>query len=196
MPERAANSKSSADRVVRWCVFCGSSTGGDPLYAQTATATGSMFARAGIEVVYGGGNVGLMGIVADAAIAAGGKVIGVIPASLAAREVAHDAITQLYVVDSMHERKALMNDLSNGFVMLPGGFGTFEEFCEVVTWVQLRIIDKPCIVLNAGGYYDPLLAMFDRANASGFINDRNRAIVEVVETVDALAERVIALDHT
>lgn len=185
----------AADRIVRWCVFCGSSPGHDPLYRRTATETGTMFARAGIEVVYGGGNIGLMGTVADAALAAGGKVIGVIPQSLAAREVAHDGITQLYVVDSMHERKALMNDLSDGFVMLPGGFGTFEEFCEVVTWVQLRIINKPCIVLNAGGYYDPLLAMFDRANSGGFINDRNRAIVEVVDTVDELGELVAALDR-
>lgn len=154
-----------------------------------------MFARAGIEVVYGGGNVGLMGTVAEAAIAAGGKVIGVIPHALAAREVAHEGLTQLYVVDSMHERKARMNDLSDGFVMLPGGFGTFEEFCEVVTWVQLGIIAKPCVVLNVGGYYDPLLAMFDRAHASGFINNRNRAIVEVVDSVDALGDLIAPLDR-
>ena len=178
--------------VIRWCVFCGSSPGHDPLYRQAATATGTFFARAGIEVVYGGGNVGLMGTVADAAIAAGGKVIGVIPESLAAREVAHDGITELYVVDSMHERKARMNALSDGFLMLPGGFGTFEEFCEVVTWVQLGIIAKPCVVLNVGGYYDPLLAMFDRANAFGFINDRNRSIVDVVPSVDALGELLAA----
>ena len=186
----------AAARIVRWCVFCGSSPGRDPLYRETATAVGTLFARAGIEVVYGGGNVGLMGTVADAAIAAGGKVIGVIPQSLAAREVAHDHITKLHVVDSMHERKALMNELSNGFLMLPGGFGTFEEFCEVVTWVQLGIIAKPCVVLNIGGYYDPLLAMFDRANAYGFINDRNRSIVEVVSSVDELTSLVAALDAT
>jgi uncharacterized protein (TIGR00730 family) len=186
----------TADRVSRWCVFCGSSPGNDPLYARTATETGRFFARAGIEVVYGGGHVGLMGPVADAAIAAGGKVIGVIPRALAAREVAHEAITQLYVVDSMHERKARMNDLSDGFLMLPGGFGTFEEFCEVVTWVQLGIIAKPCVVLNVGGYYDPLLAMFDRANVSGFINDRNRTIVEVVPTIDALGDLITTLRQT
>jgi uncharacterized protein (TIGR00730 family) len=150
-----------------------------------------MFAHAGIEVVYGGGNVGLMGTVADAAIAAGGKVIGVIPHSLAAREVAHDGLTQLYVVDSMHERKARMNALSDGFLMLPGGFGTLEEFCEVVTWVQLGIIAKPCVILNAGGYYDPLLAMFDRANAAGFISNPNRSIVAVVAGVDELGELVL-----
>lgn len=177
---------------MRWCVFCGSSLGNDPLYGETATVTGALFARAGIEVVYGGGNVGLMGRVADAAIAAGGKVIGVIPQSLAAREVAHEGITKLYIVDSMHERKARMNQLSDGFLMLPGGFGTFEEFCEVVTWVQLGIIAKPCIILNVGGYYDPLLAMFDRANAFGFINDRNRSIVDIVSSVAELAD-VIAM---
>jgi uncharacterized protein (TIGR00730 family) len=182
-------------RVTRWCVFCGSSPGFDPLFRQIATAAGTLFAQAGIEVVYGGGNVGLMGTVADAAIAAGGNVIGVIPHALAAREVAHDGITRLHVVDSMHERKALMNELSDGFLMLPGGFGTFEEFCEVITWVQLGIIDKPCVILNAGGYYDPLLAMFDRANAAGFINDRNRAIVNVVDTIDALRDYVHARDR-
>jgi uncharacterized protein (TIGR00730 family) len=184
---------SEADRVRRWCVFCGSSPGRDPLYRQSATQTGRLLAQARIEVVYGGGNVGLMGTVADAAIAAGGKVIGVIPQSLADREVAHDKITQLYVVDSMHERKALMNELSDGFLMLPGGFGTLEEFCEVVTWVQLGIIDKPCVVLNVGGYYDPLLTMFDRASALGFINDRNRAIVQVVDSVEALTDFLGAL---
>ncbi len=185
----------AAGRVIRWCVFCGSSAGLDPLYRQIATATGTMLASAGIEVVYGGGNVGLMGTVADAALAAGGKVTGVIPQSLAAREVAHDGITQLYVVDSMHERKALMNQLSDGFIMLPGGFGTFEEFCEVVTWVQLGIIAKPCVVLNAGGYYDPLLSMFDRAHAAGFINARNRGIVEVVADVEQLAAFIGAFKY-
>jgi uncharacterized protein (TIGR00730 family) len=181
--------------MTRWCVFCGSAPGHDPLYRRTAIAAGTMFARAGIEIVYGGGNVGLMGTVADAALAAGGKVIGVIPQSLAAREVAHDGLTHLHVVDTMHERKARMNDLSDGFLMLPGGFGTFEEFCEVVTWVQLGIIAKPCVVLNVGGYYDPLLAMFDRARACGFISDRNRSIVDVVADVDALAELVLALQR-
>jgi uncharacterized protein (TIGR00730 family) len=185
----------AAHRVTRWCVFCGSSPGNDPFFRQAASETGTLLARAGIEVVYGGGNVGLMGTVADAAIAAAGKVIGVIPQSLADREVAHDKITKLHVVDSMHERKALMNELSDGFLMLPGGFGTLEEFCEVVTWVQLGIIDKPCVIFNAGGYFDPLLAMFDRANAAGFINDRNRAIVRVVDTIEALGTYVTALDR-
>jgi len=171
-------------------VFCGSSPGHDPQHRVLATEVGTLFAQSGIEVVYGGGNVGLMGTVADAAIDAGGKVIGVIPHALAAREVAHERLTRLDLVDTMHERKARMNELSDGFLMLPGGFGTFEEFCEVVTWVQLGIIAKPCVVLNAGGYYDPLLAMFDRATAGGFISERNRAIVAVVDSVDALREFV------
>ncbi len=176
-------------------MFCGSSPGHDPQYPTLATAVGTLFAESGIEVVYGGGNVGLMGLVADAAIDAGGKVIGVIPHALAAREVAHERLTRLDLVDTMHERKARMNELSDGFLMLPGGFGTFEEFCEVVTWVQLGIIAKPCVVLNAGGYYDPLLAMFDRATDSGFISARNRTIVTVVNTVDALREFVATYER-
>jgi uncharacterized protein (TIGR00730 family) len=171
---------------VRWCVFCGSSPGTDPRFVAIATELGTRLAQAGIGIVFGGGRVGLMGAVADAVLAAGGNVTGVIPAMLAEREVAHKGLTELHVVASMHERKALMNDLADGFIMLPGGFGTFEEFCEVVTWVQLGIIDKPCVVLNAGGYYDPLLAMFDRANAGGFINDTNRGIVTVVASVDEI----------
>jgi hypothetical protein len=174
---------------VRLCIFCGSAPGSDPRYLATATAVGSALARAGVGVVYGGGNIGMMGAVADAALAEGGHVIGVIPHALAAREVAHEGLTQLHLVDSMHERKALMNELSDGFVMLPGGFGTFEEFCEVTTWVQLAIIDKPCIVLNAAGYFDPLIAMFDRGVTEGFISERSRAIVEVVSDVDALVAR-------
>jgi len=171
---------------MRWCVFCGSSTGRDPRYRAVAEELGTRLAHAGIDVVYGGGRVGLMGTVADAALAAGGRVIGVIPKTLADREVAHEGLTQLHVVDSMHERKALMNELSDGFIMLPGGFGTFEEFCEVVTWVQLRIIDKPCVALNVAGYYDPLLAMFDRAQTAGFVNEANRSIVQVASSVEEI----------
>lgn len=171
---------------MRWCVFCGSSRGDDPRYLAAAEELGTRLAQAGIDVVYGGGRIGLMGAVADAALAAGGSVIGVIPAALAQREVAHEGLTQLHIVETMHERKALMNELSDGFIMLPGGFGTFEEFCEVVTWVQLRIIDKPCVALNIAGYYDPLLAMFDRANAAGFINSSNRGIVQRASSVEEI----------
>jgi uncharacterized protein (TIGR00730 family) len=154
---------------------------------------GDGLARAGVGVVYGGGNIGLMGAVADAALAAGGEVIGVIPEALAAREVAHGGLTQLHVVGSMHARKALMNDFSDGFVMLPGGFGTFEEFCEVITWVQLGIIAKPCIAVNVGGYFDPLLAMFARAHSSGFVRQATLGIVTVESSVESLLARLPSL---
>jgi len=128
-------------------------------------------------VVYGGGNVGLMGTVADAALAAGGEVIGVIPRALVAREIAHTGLTDLRVVASMHERKALMADLSDAFIALPGGYGTLEEFCEVVTWSQLGIHAKPCGLLNVEGYFDSLIAMLDHAVQEGFIHVKNRALV-------------------
>ena len=168
---------------MRWCVFCGSSAGTNPVYRAAATELGTALAAANIELVYGGGHVGLMGAVADAVLAAGGTVIGVIPRTLAEREVAHLGLTQLHVVESMHERKALMADLSDGFVALPGGFGTFEEFCEAVTWVQLGIQAKPCFLLDVNGYYEPLIAMFDRAVEDGFVNMRNRLIIQVTRTI-------------
>jgi len=164
---------------MRWCVFCGSSSGRDPRYIEAARELGTELARAGIELVYGGGRVGLMGAIADAALDAGARVIGVIPHALAAREVAPSGLTQLLVVDSMHERKARMADLADGFIALPGGFGTFEEFCEIVTWVQLGILDRPCIIANVGGFYDPLLAMFNRAVAEGFLKPIHRDMVAV-----------------
>ena len=168
---------------MRWCVFCGSSAGTNPVYRAAATELGTALAAANIELVYGGGHVGLMGAVADAVLAAGGTVIGVIPRTLAEREVAHLGLTQLHVVESMHERKALMADLSDGFVALPGGFGTFEEFCEAVTWVQLGIQTKPCVLLDVNGYYEPLIAMFDRAVEDGFVNMKNRLIIQVTRTI-------------
>ena len=168
---------------MRWCVFCGSSAGTNPVYRAAATELGTALAAANIELVYGGGHVGLMGAVADAVLAAGGTVIGVIPRTLAEREVAHSGLTQLHIVESMHERKALMADLSDGFVALPGGFGTFEEFCEAVTWVQLGIQTKPCVLLDVNGYYEPLIAMFDRAVEDGFVNMKNRLIIQVTRTI-------------
>ena len=168
---------------MRWCVFCGSSAGTNPVYLAAATELGTALAQAGIELVYGGGHVGLMGAVADAVLAAGGTAIGVIPKALAAREVAHTGLTKLHVVESMHDRKALMAELSDGFVALPGGFGTFEEFCEAVTWVQLAIHLKPCHLLDVNGYYEPLIALFDRAVDEGFVNVRNRLIIQVNRTI-------------
>jgi uncharacterized protein (TIGR00730 family) len=175
---------------MRWCVFCGSAPGHDPRFVAAATELGRAFARHGIELVYGGGRVGLMGAVADAVMDAGGRAIGVIPHALEAREIANARVTDLRIVDSMHERKALMAELSDGFIALPGGFGTFEEFCEAVTWVQLGIQQKPCILVNVAGYYDPLVALFDQGVAAGFIQASSRTIVQVVESVEALIDTI------
>ena len=174
---------------MRVCVYCGSSAGDDPRFAAIARAFGAALARAGIGVVYGGGRVGLMGALADAALEAGGEVIGVIPRFLEEREVAHRGV-DLRIVESMHERKQLMSELSDAFVALPGGFGTFEEFFEIVTWVQLRLIDAPCILANVYGYFDALIALIDGAAEKGFINAVNRSIVEAYPTVSAVMERL------
>ena len=161
----------------RICIFCGSNTGINPSYRNTAVAMGQLLAAHRIELVYGGGNIGLMGILADAVLESGGRVIGVIPESLMAKEVGHAGLTELRIVESMHERKALMADLSDGFIAMPGGFGTFEEFCEMVTWSQLGIHAKPCGLLNLEGYYDSLLALFDHAVSEGFLRQENRRLV-------------------
>ncbi len=174
---------------MRVCVYCGSAPGDDARFAAAARELGTALAHAGIGVVYGGGRVGLMGTVADAALAAGGEVIGIIPRFLEEREVAHTSC-DLRVVDSMHERKALMASLSAAFVALPGGFGTFEEFFEIVTWVQLGLAEAPCLLANVDGYFDPLLALIDGATSKGFISRDSRAIVESFDTIDALIERL------
>jgi uncharacterized protein (TIGR00730 family) len=158
----------------RICVFCGSSSGTRQNYQQAAQAVGRLLCRRGIELVYGGGNVGLMGVLANACLNEGGRVIGVIPQALADRELAHTGLTELHIVGSMHERKSLMADLSDAFVSLPGGYGTWEEFFEVLTWSQLGIQRKACGVLNVDGYYDPLLAMADKALSEGFIRPVHR----------------------
>jgi uncharacterized protein (TIGR00730 family) len=151
--------------------------GSKPAYRDAAVEMGQLLTSHGIELVYGGGNIGLMGVLADAMLDAGGRVIGVIPESLMAKEVGHQGLTKLRIVRSMHERKALMADLSDGFIALPGGYGTFEEFCEVVTWSQLGLHAKPCGVLNVEGYYDPLLELFDRAVIEQFLRAENRKLV-------------------
>src|SRR5688500_12889688 len=150
------------------CVFCGSSTGADPRYVEAAKAMGGEVARRGLTLVYGGARVGPMGALADAALAAGGDVIGVIPKPLMGKEVAHAGLTQLRIVNSMHDRKALMAELSDGFVALPGGMGTMEELFEVFTWGQLGLHAKPAGLLNTAGYYDPLIKFFDHAAKQGF----------------------------
>ena len=163
--------------MTRVCVFAGSSTGARPEYRAAAEDLGRVLARRGVGVVYGGARVGLMGAVADAALAAGGRVIGVIPSALAAKEIAHGGLTELHVVSSMHERKALMADLADAFVAVPGGWGTCEELFEIVTWAQLGIHRKPCGILNVDGYYDPLLTLFDRAVDEDFVQPANRRLV-------------------
>ena len=176
--------------VVRLCVFCGSSLGRDPSFADAARALATEIANRDIDIVYGGGNVGLMGVVADAALAAGGRVIGVIPQALVSRELAHARLTTLHVVSSMHERKALMAELSDGFIALPGGFGTLEEFCEVVTWTQLGVHDKPCGLLNVGGYYDGLLSFLRHALDQQFLRPTHFEIVVAAESPAELLDRL------
>lgn len=161
----------------RVCVFCGSSRGIQPAYVQAAKQIGRLLPERGIELVYGGGKVGLMGVVANACLGQGGRVIGVIPGALAAKEIAHMGLTELRIVESMHERKAIMADLADAFIVLPGGYGTWEEFCEVLTWSQLGLHRKPCALLNVNGYYDPLLAMADRAMNDGFVRDVHRELL-------------------
>ncbi|MBK9385719.1 MAG: TIGR00730 family Rossman fold protein [Planctomycetes bacterium] len=172
------------------CVFCGSSPGAQPVYRSIAIELGRELVARDLTLVYGGGNVGLMGILADAVLEAGGRAIGVIPRALLEREVGHRGLTELHVVRSMHERKALMAELSDAFLALPGGFGTFEELCEVITWAQLGIHAKPCGVLNAAGYYDPLLALFDRAVDERFVRAEHRAIVRVASSPRAILDEL------
>jgi uncharacterized protein (TIGR00730 family) len=160
------------------CVFCGSSAPGDPRYRDAARALGALVARRGVDLVYGGGSVGLMGELADAALGQGGRVIGVIPAGLFAREVGHTGLTELHEVASMHERKQLMYDLSDAFVALPGGLGTLEELAEIATWSQLGLHSKPVVLLDVGGFWDPLAAQLDRMAGAGFVKQANRGLIQ------------------
>lgn len=172
------------------CVFCGSSPGFDPVHAAAARALGTALAGAGIDLVYGGGRVGLMGTVADSVLAAGGRVTGVIPRALADLEVAHLGLTELHVVGSMHERKALMADRSDGFVALSGGIGTFEELFEIWTWGQLGDHAKPVALLNVAGFYDKLAGFLDDVVAAGFLRDAHRAMLMVDDDPAALVRRI------
>jgi uncharacterized protein (TIGR00730 family) len=178
--------------IERICVFCGSSSGGRTEYRAAAEAVGRFLAGRGIGVVYGGGKVGLMGALADAALAAGGSVIGVIPEVLFDKEIGHTGLTQMHVVRNLHERKAMMADLSDGFVALPGGFGTLEEFCEVITWSQLSLHQKPCGFLNVAGYWNPMVEMFDQSVREGFLKSENRGIVLVDEDMEVLLVKMKA----
>ncbi len=181
------------DFDVRICVFCGSHPGDDPAFRDAASLVGRLLAERGLGIVYGGGRVGLMGALADAALAAGGRVIGVIPEALASREVAHRSVTELHVVGSMHERKALMAAHADAFLALPGGFGTLEELFEVVTWRQLGFHEKPCGLLNVAGYFDRLIGFVDDAVAAGFVNASDRAALIDGDEPAALVDRLLEL---
>jgi uncharacterized protein (TIGR00730 family) len=176
-------------------VFCGSSTGVSSIYQEAAREVGRLLGQRAVRLVYGGGHVGLMGVVADACLIAGGSVIGVIPQALADREVAHRGLTELRVVGSMHERKAVMAELSDAFLALPGGYGTWDELFEALTWSQLGIQKKVCGLLNVNGYYDSMLAMVDRAVAEGFIRDPHRerllSDTDVSRLLDRLNRQVV-----
>jgi uncharacterized protein (TIGR00730 family) len=174
----------------RICVFCGSNPGADPAYTEAAGDLGRLIAGRGLGLVYGGGHVGLMGVLADAALAAGGRVTGVIPEALAAKELAHRGLTDLMVVGSMHERKALMSELSDAFIALPGGIGTLEEWFEVWTWSQLGFQPKPCGMLNVAGYYDHLLAFLDHMTTERFLSPPHRSMALVEDRADRLLDRL------
>jgi hypothetical protein len=159
------------------CVYCGANRGSGPEYAAAAQRLGALLAERGITVIYGGGSVGLMGVLADAVLAGGGKVIGVIPKGLFAREVAHRGVTKMHVVRSMHERKALMADLADAFIAMPGGLGTLDETFEMLSWAQLGLHAKPCGMLNVGGYFDDLHAFLDHSVERGFLRSKHRRLL-------------------
>lgn len=176
------------------CVFCGSASGTDPAYVDAATALGQLLAAQGLTLVYGGACVGLMGAVADAVLAAGGKAIGVLPDFLRRKELAHPRLTELHVVSSMHERKARMAELSDGFIAMPGGMGTLEEFCEIITWAQLGLHEKPCGLLNIQEYYAPLLQFVDRMAAEGFLKEKQKGLVLSSDTPEGLLAAMRAFE--
>lgn len=174
------------------CVFCGSRFGSNPAYADHARELGRLMAARGIRLVYGGGRVGLMGVVADAVLAGGGEVVGVIPKLLIEKEVEHRGLTELHEVDSMHTRKAMMERMSDAFIVLPGGFGTMDEMCEILTWAQLGLHEKPLGLLNTAHYYDGLLGFFDRSRDEDFVSARNRALIRTEASPAALLDRLAA----
>lgn len=181
------------------CVFCGSNTGTQPVYMQAAREMGRLLSERQIDLVYGGANRGLMGALADACLDGGGNVVGVMPSALVDKEIAHRRLTKLYIVGSMHERKALMADLADAFIALPGGYGTWEEFFEVLTWSQLGLHRKACALLNVGGYYDCFLGMADRAVMEGFLRVPHRELViadtEPAHLLDRLSEYEVPVTH-
>ena len=182
--------------INRICVFSGSSPGSRPEYARAAKALGHELVQHKIELVYGGGHVGLMGTVADAVMSAGGRVTGVIPEFIAKKEIAHYEITKLHVVDSMHERKAMMSELSDGFIALPGGLGTFEELLEILTWNQLGVHSKPCVALNTCHYFQPLFALLEHAVAEQFLKTAHRDMLLSADTAAGCVHLVRHYEHS
>ena len=172
-------------------VFCGSRSGHNPIFASAASHLGTLLAREKIKLIYGAGNIGLMGVVADACLAANGHVIGVIPTKLVEKEVAHKGLSELFVVDSMHERKALMASKSEAFIALPGGFGTCDELFEILTWAQLGIHHNPIGILNTAGFFDPLLAWIDQMIEQGFVKPKFRQLLLVATKPDELLELIL-----
>lgn len=177
---------------MRVCVFCGSSVGGAPVYAESARRLGEALARRKLGLVYGGGNIGLMGVIADAVLAQGGEVVGVIPRFLMDKELGHTGVTRLVTVESMHERKAIMAEYSNAFIALPGGFGTADELFEILTWRQLHLHDKPIGLLNIAGFFNPFLDWLDLMVREGFVKQSNRNLIVVRETEEELLDALMA----
>jgi uncharacterized protein (TIGR00730 family) len=175
---------------MRYCVFCGSNRGAKPSYAVAAANLGRCLVANRIGVVYGGGKVGLMGVLADAALDAGGEVVGVIPRMLVEKEIAHRGLSELRIVGSMHERKALMAELSGAFIAAPGGYGTLDEFCEILTWTQLALQRKPVGILNVDGYFDRLLDLFDHAVAEQFVKPMHRDMIVTDDNPESLIARL------
>ena len=172
----------------RICVFCGSTKGTNPTYEQATRELGKLLVQRGIGLVYGGGNIGLMGVIAETVLKEGGEVIGIIPEALAEKELAFTELADLRIVQTMHERKALMEQLSDGFIALPGGYGTLEEICEMVTWAQLGIHHKPCGLLNLEGFYDSLLAFMDHQVQQGFVTPTNRMLISEADNPKRLLD--------
>ena len=175
---------------MRICVFCGARSGRDDVYLSLARNVARAIVARGHSIVYGGGRIGMMGALADAALEAGGEVVGVIPAAIAGAEIAHSGITELHIVDSMHARKAMLSKLGDAFVALPGGIGTLDELFEALTWRQLGIHDKPVGILNAAGYYDPLLATLDRMFEEGLLPPSTRRFITVDDDIEPLLEKM------
>lgn len=175
------------------CVFCGSRTGVNPMFQETARKLGEALAERNLSLVYGGGNIGLMGVLADAVLAGGGEVTGVIPNALVARELIHVGVKDMRIVDSMHARKALMAELADGFVALPGGLGTFEELFEILTWTQLDFHSKPVAVLNVDGYFSPLVELIDHAVGEGFLRQQHRDLLHIARNVEELIQFLLQI---